>query len=89
MRSRAISSQTSVPTTQPPGEGWRLFCGGAKLSPFDYTEVELWRRGWRSVTVASAYTLPPMFNVANLWWRPAGLLMTRAAKLKAAGWIEK
>ena len=80
---------TSVPTTKPPGEGWQPFDGCSKPSPFDYTEVELWRRGWRGVAVGSAYTLPPMFNVANLWWRPAGLLMTRAAKLKAAGWIEK
>ena len=80
---------TSVPTTKPPGEGWRLFCGGAKISPFDYVEVEFWRKGWRGVAVGSAYTLPQTFNVANLWWRPAGLMMTREAKLKAAGWIAK
>ena len=66
---------TSVPTTRPPyGGGWHSWHDGVLYGAFAhrYVEVELWRRGWRQTELVDPMRLHPQFNVANLWWRPAG-----------------
>lgn len=78
---------TSVPTTRPPiGGGWRLWYAGIiqETPPYYYAEVEIWRRGWKQTELVEPNKLDPMSNVANLYWRPAGPLVDRAAVLRRA-----
>lgn len=71
-------TETSVPTTHPPGKGWLPYVG-SNPSPPDYVEVELWRAGWRS-TQLSVPGENPWMNVYGLYWRPAGPMLTEKAR---------
>lgn len=69
--------RTSVPTTRPPkGNGWRLWYNTYGIqqgrSPYHYVEVEIWRQGWQQTELVDPTNLEPWFNVADLYWRPAG-----------------
>jgi len=60
--------------------GWRCWAGfhGTTMihrkRPYDYVEIEIWRDGWDDSKLVEPYKMPPMMNVADLWWRPAGPL---------------
>jgi hypothetical protein len=70
---------TLVPTTRPPGDGWLEWINPHRISrpePYDYTEVEVWRRGDQSTTLLDPHRMRPETNVAGLYWRPAGPSLT-------------
>jgi hypothetical protein len=73
---------TSVPTTKPPGSGWRPWMFQGEKSPFDYVEVELWREGWLE-TIVQSPSANPLANAVWLWWRPAGLELTPQQKISS------
>ena len=73
---------TSVPTTRPPGNGWKLW-GVGSASPYDYAEVEIWRNGWYE-TILQPPRANPMMNAYGLYWRPAGPMLTDAERLRQA-----
>jgi hypothetical protein len=60
--------------------GWRCWAGMVDVAmfngkrPYDYVEVEIWREGWNAEQLVDPCQLPPMMNMAGLWWRPAGPL---------------
>ena len=76
---------TSVPTTKPPGTGWRLWLGPAvgDGSAYDYVEVETWREGWQTTGLQTPEANPEM-NAYGLWWRPAGPRRSRDERLRVA-----
>jgi hypothetical protein len=78
---------TSVPTTQPPGKGWRRWdnpYGVSRSEPYDYVEVEVWREGYQETVLIDPHNCNPFMNVVGLYWRPAGPPLTEQASLKAA-----
>lgn len=76
--------RTSVPQTLPPGSGWRpwlaMYVDSEFSLPYDYVEVEIWRKGWMDTYTQKPDANPEM-NANGLWWRPAGPKLTPEAKL--------
>lgn len=66
--------KSSVPTTRPPhGEGWTTWENPYRIprsEPYDFVEVEIWRRGWIETKIMVVDGFDPMFNVSGLWWKP-------------------
>jgi hypothetical protein len=58
------------------GEGWRLWFPSAPddYRPFDYVEVEVWRKDWERPELIEPRSVAGAMNIAGLWWRPAGPL---------------
>jgi hypothetical protein len=48
-------------------DGWSLW---AYESPYDYTQVELMRPAWPAPQRCNPWTLHPLTNVCDLYWRP-------------------
>lgn len=80
----------SVPTTAPPGEGWKLWSlpmqnrAPGYVHPYAYVEVEIWRKGWRETKTVNPRVMHPATNVIGLHWRPAGDRLTGNAMLRWA-----
>lgn len=53
----------------PEGGRWHNWC--YEPPPHDATSVEAWREEWERSEALNPRTLPPVFNVANLYWRDA------------------
>ena len=78
--------KTSVPTTRPPGKGWNPWLCPYQTSgttPYDFVEVEVWRKGWFETRLYDPGHSPFM-NVAGLMWRPASPELTDAKKAEVA-----
>jgi hypothetical protein len=58
---------TSVPTTVPPGTGWRSW---GDSNPYRFQMVEAWSGGWMEPEVLRPREMHPATNVAGLFWRP-------------------
>ena len=48
-------------------DGWSLW---AFASPYTYQQVELMRPEWRTPLRVDPWTLHPLMNVCDLYWRP-------------------
>ena len=48
-------------------EGWTLWEGA---SPYRYRYIELMRREWAAPLRCDPWTLHPLMNVCDLYWRP-------------------
>lgn len=55
--------------------GWFLYVdplrGPEGDAPWRHGAVELWREGWSEAKRVKYLDIPPHFNVADLYWRPA------------------
>ncbi len=68
--------KASVPSTKPPGDGWKSWDHG---NPYSYSEVETWRRGRMETNLCNPRDMHPLTNVFGLFWRPAGPQLTPEA----------
>ena len=59
--------RSSVPSTRPPGDNWRLWGTRAYM----YPEVQVWKLGATELKTVKPKELPPYYNVAGLYWRPS------------------
>ena len=77
---------SSVPTTKPPGKGWSPWVntyGRNTDSPYNYVEVETWRKGWHETNLQVPES-HPLQNAVGLWWRPAGPKRSPEEQLRVA-----
>jgi hypothetical protein len=52
-------------------DGWALWSyATTEASPYHYTQVDLMRQEWTAPLRCDPWTLHPLMNVCDLYWRP-------------------
>ena len=60
-----------MPDLSWPLDGWSLWAYSTTAhSPYLYTDVELMRAEWSTPLRCNPWTLHPLMNVLDLYWRP-------------------